>query len=165
MRITPMKAFSILALLALLLTLKISDSIAAPLPANSLNTIKPLEVFPDVITLETSRDAQAVVVRFTDKQGISTDVTNEAEFNVADPGLAKIESAVVKPVADGATKLRIKYKTFATEIPVTVKEAKVDRPISFKLDVMPVFMNSGCNTGLPRGGPRQGWLPHLAVWF
>jgi hypothetical protein len=147
-----MKAFSTLALFALLLTLKISDTIAAPAPTTTAPP--PLEVFPNVVTLESSRDIQSLVVRFTDKQGITSDVTNESEFSIADPNLAKIESGTVKPIADGATKLRIKYKTFATEVPVTVKEAKVDRPISFKLDVMPVFLNSGCNTGACHGAAR-----------
>ena len=36
----------------------------------------------------------------------------------------------------------------------TVKDATVDRPISFKLDVMPVFMRSGCNTGSCHGAAR-----------
>ena len=39
-------------------------------------------------------------------------------------------------------------------MPVTVKDAKVDRPISFKLDVMPVFMQAGCNTGSCHGAAR-----------
>jgi len=35
-----------------------------------------------------------------------------------------------------------------------VKEAKTDRPISFKLDVMPVFLRSGCNSGSCHGAAR-----------
>ncbi|MDB5320916.1 MAG: hypothetical protein JWN40_2547, partial [Phycisphaerales bacterium] len=40
------------------------------------------------------------------------------------------------------------------KLPVTVKDAKVDRPISFKLDVMPVFLRAGCNTGGCHGSAR-----------
>src|SRR6266480_4035313 len=153
MRIAPMKALSILALFTLLLTMRINDTIAAPAPTATAPP-PPLEVFPNMVTLESSRDIQSLVVRFTDKQGISTDVTNESEFALGDPSLAKVESGVVKPITDGATRLKIKYKTFNVEIPVTVKEAKVDRPISFKLDVMPVFMNSACTTGACHGAAR-----------
>ena len=39
-------------------------------------------------------------------------------------------------------------------LPVKVKQAKVDRPISFKLDVMPVFMQAGCNVGGCHGAAR-----------
>ena len=35
-----------------------------------------------------------------------------------------------------------------------MKDAKVDRPISFKLDVMPVFMRAGCNIGSCHGAAR-----------
>ncbi len=153
MRLTSMKVLSIVALVALLLTLRINDTIAAPTPSAAAPP-PPLEVFPNMVTLESSRDIQSLVVRFNDKQGISTDVTNESEFALGDPSLAKVESGIVKPITDGATRLKIKYKTFSVEIPVTVKEAKIDRPISFKLDVMPVFMNSGCNTGACHGAAR-----------
>jgi hypothetical protein len=36
-------------------------------------------------------------------------------------------------------------------VPISVKQATSDRPISFKLDVMPVFMRAGCNTGACHG--------------
>src|SRR5207302_6934171 len=39
-------------------------------------------------------------------------------------------------------------------VPVKVKDAKVDRPISFKLDVMPIFMAAGCNQGSCHGAAR-----------
>jgi len=152
MRNTAMKVFFILALLSLLLTLRINDTVAAPAPTAAITP--PLEVFPNMVTLESSRDIQSLVVRFTDRQGISTDVTDQSEFTLGNPSLAKIESGVVKPINDGSTRLKIKYKTYNVEIPVTVKEAKIDRPISFKLDVMPVFMNSGCNTGACHGAAR-----------
>ncbi|HEV8605495.1 MAG TPA: DUF1549 and DUF1553 domain-containing protein [Tepidisphaeraceae bacterium] len=145
-----MKICSLLALFALLLTARITDTIAAPAPTATA----PLEVFPNIITLESSRDTQSLVVRLTDKQGISYDVTSEAEITVADPSLAKVESGTVKPISDGATKIKIKHKTNTIEIPLTIKEAKIDRPISFKLDVMPVFLNSGCNTGACHGAAR-----------
>ena len=35
-----------------------------------------------------------------------------------------------------------------------MKDAAADRPISFKLDVMPVFMRAGCNTGSCHGAAR-----------
>ncbi len=39
-------------------------------------------------------------------------------------------------------------------MPVKVKDAKADRPISFRLDVMPVFMKAGCNQGSCHGAAR-----------
>ena len=40
------------------------------------------------------------------------------------------------------------------QIPVTVSEPSAKRPVSFKLDVMPVFMKAGCNTGSCHGSAR-----------
>ena len=35
-----------------------------------------------------------------------------------------------------------------------MKDAKSDRPISFRLDVMPIFLKSGCNVGGCHGSAR-----------
>ena len=39
-------------------------------------------------------------------------------------------------------------------MPVKVAQATAERPISFQLDVMPVFMRAGCNTGSCHGAAR-----------
>src|SRR2546426_110105 len=115
-----------------------------------------LQVFPDSVNLETSRDYQSVVVQLVQDDGITRDVTADAQLTLADANLAKIENKnVLYPAADGATTLSIKYGDLPpVSVPVTVKEAKADRPISFKLDVMPVFMRAGCNSGSCHGAAR-----------
>ena len=65
-----------------------------------------------------------------------------------------MEGAGVHPVADGTTTLQIEYQGHQAEAPVSVTEAGADRPISFHLDVMPVFMRSGCNIGSCHGAAR-----------
>src|SRR5262249_49350212 len=70
------------------------------------------------------------------------------------PALVKIEKAVIKPLADGAAEFRAAFGGKTAIVPVKVKDAKLDRPISFKLDVMPVFMRSGCNVGSCHGAAR-----------
>jgi hypothetical protein len=122
-------------------------------PASAAPT---LQVFPDSVNLQTARDYQSVVVQLVQDDGITRDVTAEAAFTLADPNLAKLENKnVLTPAADGATTLSVQYKDLpAVSVPVTVKEAKTDRPISFKLDVMPVFLRSGCNSGSCHGAAR-----------
>ena len=39
-------------------------------------------------------------------------------------------------------------------MPITVAQAAADPPISFKRDVMPVFMKAGCNAGSCHGAAR-----------
>ncbi len=48
----------------------------------------------------------------------------------------------------------VAYGGKSVKLPVKVKDAKADRPISFKLDVMPVFMRTGCNIGSCHGAAR-----------
>ncbi len=102
-----------------------------------------LEIFPPDINLETSRDTQSIVAKFTESNGVTRDVTAQCKFELANPALAKIEAGVAHPVADGATELTVTYNGQSKKLPLTVKDAKVDRPISFKLDVMPVFLRAG----------------------
>ena len=50
--------------------------------------------------------------------------------------------------------MKVDYAGKTITLPVKIKDAKADRPISFKLDVMPIFMRSGCNTGDCHGAAR-----------
>src|SRR5256885_16068625 len=108
-------------------------SAASPPPA------PPLKVFPDWIALNPARDRQSVVVQLVQDDGITRDVTADALLTLTDPNLAKIENKnVLHPAADGSTTLSVKYGELPpVTVPVVVKDAKADRPISFKLDVMP----------------------------
>ena len=135
---------------------KFCTAVAASLVAAPALAAPTLQVFPDSIHLETARDHQAVVVQLAQDDGVTRDVTSEVQFTLADPNLAKIENKhVLKPTADGATTLSVKHGDLPpVTVPVTVKDAKSDRPISFKLDVMPVFMRSGCNSGSCHGAAR-----------
>jgi len=113
-----------------------------------------LEVFPPDVNLETARDRQSFVVQAWFADGLARDVTAEAKVTVANPALVKLDNNVVLPAADGATEMTVEWGGKAVKVPVKVTAALVDRPISFKLDVMPVFMRSGCNTGSCHGAAR-----------
>ncbi len=58
------------------------------------------------------------------------------------------------PLADGKTELQVKFEGRILKVPIAVHEAQLDRPISFKMDVMPVFMKAGCNSGSCHGSSR-----------
>ena len=75
-------------------------------------------------------------------------------LSLADQKLVKREGAVFYPAADGATTLSVSFGGKTVAVPVKVTQASVTPPISFRLDVMPVFMRSGCNTGSCHGAAR-----------
>ncbi|HVK14983.1 MAG TPA: DUF1549 and DUF1553 domain-containing protein [Gemmataceae bacterium] len=133
------------------LSAAILAGIAAPAAAQAPTA---LEVFPPDINLETGRDRQSFVVQAWFADGLSRDVTAEAKAALANPALAKLDKNVVLPVADGVTELTVEWGGKAVKLPVKVTAAAADRPISFKLDVMPVFMRAGCNTGSCHGAAR-----------
>lgn len=121
-----------------------------------------VEVFPADVNLKFVRDKQTLVVRTTEANGVNRDVTADAKFILADPSKAKIEKGVVYPVADGQTTLKVEYQGKTIEVPVKVEEAKTEQPVSFRLDVMPVFMKAECNRchGAARG--QDGF--RLSLW-
>ena len=113
-----------------------------------------IEVYPTSAKLTTSRDWQSIIIQATYPDGITRDVTSEAEFKLADGSFARLEGNVLYPVADGNTEVAITYGGHALTVPLEVQQAEADPPISFRLDVMPVFMKSGCNTGSCHGAAR-----------
>jgi hypothetical protein len=113
-----------------------------------------VQVFPSDLNLYTARGRQTFVVQATYPDGLTRDVTAEAKVSVANAAVAKVEKNLALPVGDGATELKVEYGGQAIAVPVKVKDAKVERPISFKLDVMPVFMKAGCNQGSCHGAAR-----------
>lgn len=129
----------------------------------ALDTASPaFEVFPGEVNLKFQRDRQGLVVRFTEANGVHRDVTREAQYTIADPTKAKVENGVVTPLADGETKVQVQWNGKTAEIPVKVEAAAVDPEISFRLDVMPVFMKADCNRchGAARG--QDGF--RLSLW-
>jgi hypothetical protein len=128
----------------------------------ALDSTSPFEVFPADVNLKFQRDRQALVVRITEPSGVQRDVTAEATFTVVDPAKAKVENGVVLPLTDGQTTLKVEYQGKACDIPVKVEQAQVEQPVSFRLDVMPVFMKGECNRchGAARG--QDGF--RLSLW-
>ncbi|GAG02904.1 unnamed protein product, partial [marine sediment metagenome] len=106
------------------------------------------------VKLSNLRDRQSIIVQAVYPDGITRDVTDQASFVLTNPALAKLEKNLLTPLADGKGELKVAYGGHTVTLPVEVQQATVDTPISFKLDVMPVFMKSGCNTGSCHGAAR-----------
>ena len=111
-------------------------------------------VYPPDVNLETARDRQAFVVQLTQPDGLTRDVTEQAQVGFANPALVKLDKFTVLPVADGATEMTVTVAGQTLKVPVKVTQATADRPVSFKRDVMPVFMRAGCNVGGCHGAAR-----------
>ncbi len=128
-------------------------ALAAPLSAAPRQLVS-VEVFPADVSLVTSRDRQSIVVQAKYSDGVTLDVTDQAKYTYANPALVKMEGSKITPAADGVTELKVEFGGHALNVPIAVKDAAKDRPISFKNDVMPVFMRTGCNAGSCHGAAR-----------
>ena len=117
-------------------------------------TFEALHVYPSEIKMNSAAAYQNVIAVAQRSDGVTLDVTEQVEWQLADPKLAKIENFRIKPVADGQTKLVAKWQGFTAETPLTVSDAVKPRPISFHLDIMPLLTRSGCNTGSCHGAAR-----------
>src|SRR5207248_2613593 len=99
-----------------------------------------LQCYPTNITLSSAKSVQRLVVQATYADGVTRDVTTDASYKLANPKLIRLDHAVLSPLADGQTELRVSFKGRKLSIPIAVSNATNQPAISFKLDVMPVFM-------------------------
>ena len=123
-----------------------------------------IDAFPKNLTLETAADFHRVIVIARFKDTSTHDITSQSKLTLADPSLAHLAGTLLTPKRDGATVLRIEYRGFNIEVPVTVKDAEKPRPLSFQLDVMPVLTAAGCNTGSCHGSARGQDGFHLSLY-
>ena len=123
--------------------------------ALKLTSLEKLEIFPPVVTIESKRDFHRIVVFATFKDATTRDVTAFAGIKVADPKVAELKGYTLQAVADaGLTEVTATLGGLSAKLPVTVKDGAKDRPVSFRLDVMPVFLRGGCNQGGCHGAAR-----------
>lgn len=130
------------------------EGASAGVAAAADSEIVELLVAPARIQLTTNRDRQQCVAQARYANGITRDVASEIQVEIAAPELVRRDGLTFYPVADGETVIRFRLGSHVREIPVTVAAAAASRDISFKLDVMPVFMKAGCNTGSCHGAAR-----------
>jgi len=144
---------------ALVVLLLASSALAAP-PKPEFA----LKAFPPEIRLDSAKARQRLVVQTTEPDGVTRDVTLRAAFRLFDPKLARLEHATLFPLANGRTELKVSFAGRTIVLPVTVSNATVQRPLSFRLDVMPVFTRAGCNSGACHGTSRGKDGFHLSLF-
>ena len=126
--------------------------------------IADVRVYPTDVFLTTKQDCQSLVVQAVLEDGVTLDVTDKAKFVFADKSIARIEQGTIRSMADGKTDLQIKFAGKVLTVPVSVQHSSIDRPVSFKLDVMPVLMKAGCNSGACHGSSRGKDGFHLSLF-
>ena len=129
--------------------------VAAPIVAMAApKELVDVQVYPKDANIFTQRGKQSLVVQAKYSDSTTRDVTAEAKYTFADPKFAKLEKGTLLPLADGETTLKIEFGGRTLSVPVKVKDAAKERPVTFSMDVMPVFTKGGCNAGSCHGSTR-----------
>ncbi|MEQ8768376.1 MAG: DUF1549 and DUF1553 domain-containing protein [Planctomycetota bacterium] len=102
-------------------------------------------VFPDTIRIEHAGDRPRLVVLAIDADGLTHDVTAEAEVQA--PELVRWQAGRFEAVADGDGELRVRVGALEQTLPIAVRGAASPRETSFHRDVLPVLTHAGCNSG------------------
>jgi hypothetical protein len=120
-----------------------------------------IDVYPPAVQLDSARDTQQIIVQVRLADGRTIDVTGQASVTVSDAKLAAIDKAgdqsgrlVLRPLSDGDGSIRVSHAGQERSIPLRVVSATSNPPLSFRLDVMPVFARAGCNMGSCHGAAR-----------
>jgi hypothetical protein len=80
------------------------------------------------------------------------DWTHTAEWSSSDPKIAMVdEHGMVRPVADGETKITAQAKGITATVTIRVKDSQAPFTWSFRNHVIPVMTKMGCNQGACHG--------------
>ncbi|MBU6387129.1 MAG: hypothetical protein KGS49_14410, partial [Planctomycetes bacterium] len=77
----------------------------APAQAPAAVSYKSLVVYPPSIKISAQNDLQHIVAVATRSDGITVDVSDQVQWKLENPAVAKLENLVLHPLADGATQL------------------------------------------------------------
>jgi hypothetical protein len=144
----------------LLLALALSLSVGAASKPKLENVV----CYPSSITLANAKSRQGIVVQASYSDGLTRDVTLQARCKLTDAKFAKLDKAMLTPLSDGKTELRVSFEGQNLTIPVTVSNSTYQPPVSFRRDVMPIFTKAGCNAGSCHGTSRGKDGFHLSLF-
>jgi len=126
----------------------------APAPAPAAVAYKSLAVYPPAIKISASNDLQHVIAVAIRSDGITIDVSDQVQWKLENPAVAKLENLVIYPVADGATQLVVSFNGLEARSTLEITQSQTPRTVGFERDVLPIFTKVGCNTGSCHGAAR-----------
>jgi hypothetical protein len=149
-------------------------------PAKSSPPAKPARLVsvtaaPNAVVLNGADAEAGIVVTGVYSDGSLRDLTRTAAYRLARAGVVALTDdsgrRVLRPKSDGVTTLAVSAPgTMPVAVRVEVRNAAVERPISFRNDVVPALTKAGCSQGVCHGTPTgkggfrlslQGYNPEM----
>jgi len=122
--------------------------------APALAAAPALSVVPATARL-VGREARQQLLVTRVVEGHATDATRAARYESLTPNLVRVdEHGVVRPLADGAGRVRIDLDGMQTEVAFEVRQAGEWPRETLELDVVPILTKFGCNAGACHGKSR-----------
>jgi hypothetical protein len=147
-----------------ILAIALSFALLGCSPNQDSAQLSELRCYPPDIHLASVQARQRVVVQALYADGVTRDVTARTKFTLANPHLAKVADGLVSSLTNGQTDLRLTFAGRSLTVPVTVTNAAIQPPLSFRHDVLPVFTKAGCNAGACHGTSRGKDGFHLSLY-
>ncbi|MBI3823105.1 MAG: DUF1553 domain-containing protein [Planctomycetes bacterium] len=114
--------------------------------------LQKLSTYPAQIDFTGPRDEQRVGVVGEYADGRTWDLGRTAKLTSANPKIAEVGAdGIVRPVNDGQTTITVAANGKSESIPVKVKNAAKDIPVSFSREIVPILTRFGCNGGACHG--------------
>ncbi len=138
---------------------------AEPVAEAPRGTPRTLIVFPPAVDLDGPRAEQRLGVLGEYADGRRWDLSRDATFSSSAPRVAAVDaSAGVRPVGVGEAVVTVRAGGLSATVPVKVRRATAEVPVSFVREVVPMLTKAGCNQGachgaaMGRGGFRLSLL-------
>jgi hypothetical protein len=137
------------ALAGILCLLVVPPAGAAP-PASARQRppvlrLRSLQASPSVIALNGGDAEQSLIVTGVPATGLAQDLTGAASYRSGKPKVASVSAdGRVRAVGDGSGWIEVRAAGTSVRVPVTVRGAREQRPVSFVRDVVPMLARTGC---------------------
>ena len=112
-----------------------------------------IEIQPPQILLGSPLQKIQIVVSGFYANGVVQDLTRVATLSAEAPGVVKIENALVSPLANGSTEIRVKAGGREHKLPVKVTRQETPEKVSFLYGTLAALSKNGCNSGGCHGAP------------
>lgn len=124
-----------------------------------------LEVTPSRVLLDGAESTQRLLVTGVYADGRTVDLSEKCRTTARQPAIVRVSPGVVAPASDGSTALWVELPgtKIRASVPVEVRNARTEHPLSFANDVNPILTKAGCNAGGCHGksGGQNGFALSL----
>ncbi|MEO6810663.1 MAG: hypothetical protein ABI353_16225, partial [Isosphaeraceae bacterium] len=122
--------------------------------AHAANDPVRLSVEPATTLLDGQRATAQLIVTGIADDGSVRDLTHEAEWTIANPGVVAVEpGGHVLPLSNGTGEVKARWGTLEARAKVQVQNAETAHIVQFEHEVLPALSKAGCNQGACHGTP------------